>query len=1237
MAYEPVPSVLTREPGTPAAERAIRQLLEDLASRKEFRAFAVPVESRGASARAQVPGFVPSAEGVLHLPGLRLSGGQHFVANLVNPDTEYERLLINWQTGVGKSIGAAAIGRAFVAQYRAAGALGGRSPSVFVISFLARETIQEDMLRYPEFGFVTAREVEALRAQRLAAATAGAASVEARQLASFTGVLRRRITDRDRGGYYRFYGYKEFASQLFAVTPQGVAKGFDVLALYSQAAAASGEAAAGEGGGAADEFAADEFAERLQAAVVRGDVRVNEALLEDLRGGLLIADEIPNTYNIAEKNNYGVAIQYALDRLGADAPRTVVMSATPMTGSAGEVVDLLNFLVPRRHLPSGRPLRRADFFARVAAAGVGAGAGAGAAEGEPQSRAAAGPRVSQLRPGALARIAHLAAGRVSYMLDADRSAYPRRRFEGAPDAEAPYLKLTSCPMAPYHERALAQEQAAAGKAPAAGLAADAYALYDMVWPNPAEAPDASSGGPPGAGLYRSGEVLARLAQAPDEWKAAAGVAVVAGPAPSIRVATGPYLERGRVAAISEKYAQLVERVIARLRAGPGKLMVYHHRVRSSGVLQIAELFRMNGFADEASAPTDATLCSVCGAPRGGHPPAAAGHEYEPARYVLAHSAVDLSVRSRSVARYNSTANLYGYAYRLLIASKVLREGISLRGVRWQWLASFPTDYPTLIQIFGRVARRGSHADLPEDQRDVTYTLLVSTYRDGRPSPELQRYRDKGREFLVIQEVERALHQYATDSFLHEERIQAALRTSSGAGPSGPIQPSLDALPFVPALGREAARALPVRTATFEAYGHGAAEVVHLAGVCRQLFRARPVWTRADLWAAVRSGAVLGAGRDPASYDEDNFAAALVSLGRPVGDPATAVVPAGRFYVQARVGPGGRPDLDVEAHLRPAGADAPGVAVRVADFLRVARAGQSFAARLKAFEEAYLGPAPASPLEAALVEFGAAFHEALLRRLVPAQFDPGERVTSDDPRVLALYRRFRVLVTVADAAAPAAKRVYRGGPAGPPTAGVGYLTATAVALYDPKAREWYSAPHADFGVGHRQRENDVVVGFVAAAGTSAGAGAGAVEAPALFKVRPPMQALRQRAAASAEGSHRVDLRGLARGAVCATRPREELEAVVARLRKEVARAGLAPRVEGGFAGDLPPQLSYAAKFDRAALRRFPSATELCDTLRLCLLALEEAARAPADGMLDGLRWLYLFHDRPPSVAASVGAV
>jgi hypothetical protein len=134
-------------------------------------------------------------------------------------------------------------------------------------------------------------------------------------------------------------------------------------------------------------------------------------------------------------------------------------------------------------------------------------------------------------------------------------------------------------MSPFHARTLAREQAEGEKAEAAGLAAGAYTLYDMAFPNPDFAPDAAAGDPAAYGLYRSGETPARLAQAPEEWRAAAGVLVErgaeAGVAAGTAVITGPFLGPGQLAQYSAKKARIVEATIAAVRAGPGKIWIYH--------------------------------------------------------------------------------------------------------------------------------------------------------------------------------------------------------------------------------------------------------------------------------------------------------------------------------------------------------------------------------------------------------------------------------------------------------------------------------------------------------------------------------------------------------------------------------------------------------------------------------------------------------------------------------------
>ena len=1152
MAYLPIPLVAE-------SDAAIKTFLTDLSGRKEFATYAANSELT----KAKWDGYIANPERYRpFLPGLRLNGAQIFIRNFENPDTEFSRVLIKWQTGTGKSIAAISISHEFIKQFRVRASLGELVPTVFIISFTARETIQEDMLRYPEFGFVSASEVEELRTLRALASAMGPASNEARQLSGQLGVLRRRITDRSRGGYFQFYGYKEFANHLFVITKKGLEHEFDIQAIYSRSDKS--------------------FDELLSDAVKRGDITINEMLLNELRNGLLIADEIHNVYNILETNNYGIAIQYVLDTLGNQAPRAVFMSATPMTGSAAEVVDLLNLIVPRAAL-DGKPLRRSDFFIRSMS------------DGSSEDSSAV---TSQLREGALDRIARLAAGRVSFLLDSDINSYPKRTFVGEAVDKVPYLRLILCPMSDFHTRTLAQEQNMV-----AGLAANAYTLYDMAFPNPEFKPDGS-----GFGLYQSGETPVILSKAPEDWRLIAGVIVekglAAGVSPGTYVISGSFLNIDRLHIYSTKFAKVVAATLEAVRAGPGKIMIYHHRVRMSGVLLIQEILRMNGFADETSTATDATICAICGIARATHPDAAAAHPdaaaahtdaaaahtYQPARFVVAHSDVDRAVMVRSIARFNASSNINGNNYRVIIGSKIVREGLNFRGVRHQFVTSLPTDYPTMVQVFGRVVRKDSHSDLPMDERNVKISVFVSTRMDGKPSPELQRYIDKGKEYLVIQEVERALHIYAIDGFANYGRIRAVLADVA----------SIDALPYQP-IQLPAAGA--IRTATYLAYGHSDREVTTLAAICRVLFKRRPVWTYGDLWTAVRSGVVRGINTDPSAFDEGNFAVALKSLYRPAGEPLTMIVNVGKFYIIALATGDKRPILDIESYTRHVSLPA-SIQIRANDFIREVKSLQNWKIRLREFNQNYLASDATSTPELALVDYGAAFHYTLIQQLVTST-----AVTIDDTRVRELYRRFRIAVTVADRDS-----------ASHDTTIIGYVTPTAVVIYD--GTQWNNASHTEFNIGRRHQENDIVVGFVISLGTTEGTSLlETTSVEARFKIRPPIQKLR-----AAHG----DVRNLARGAVCETRTRSELEGYIKQLRDTVLRAGITPQGARGGAVALTAKLDYASKFDRAAQKRYPSAGEMCDTIRLHLLALEEYARAPATGMTSGLRWLYLFNDRSPSI-------
>lgn len=1208
----------------PSNQISYATLIKDLSSRKEFNVF--EPDDHNSSLRSNENGFAYNSEAP-DITGLQPTGPQQFIRNIMNPNTDFPRILINWQTGTGKTSAAVGIANEFIRQYKARTSLGENAPSVFIIGF-TKQVFQAEMLRFPEHGFISASEV--IELQKLED-NAKNGAIESKQLSNYLGMLRRRLTDRTKNGYFQFYGYKVFANNMFIITPEGFKEKFDINSLATK------------------ESSNQDFGARLIDSVRRGLVKVNTDLLDSMRGGLIIVDEVHNVYNIVEKNNYGIAIQYALDVLGEDAPRAVFMSATPMTGSAAEIVDLLNLLIPNEN-----HLVRTDFFKT-------------------------NDNASSLKEGALAKIAQLAVGRVSFLLDSDTRSYPRRIFAGTAMANVPYLLITECPMSPMHEATLNSLNKSDALNEVLGdtlnevlgdipidkvphLPANAHTLYDMVYPNPNSET---------LGLYISTETPFIISKSTDEWKQNEGI-IVETQGSSAPVITGPFLESDSLKKYSTKYYEMVKATISAVQKGPGKIMIYHHRVHMSGVIQIAEILRMNGFIDEYSESGATTLCGVCGIQKDKHSSKQNDHAYTPARYAVAHSDIDRSVMTKSIKNFNSNSNLEGYTIRVLIGSRIVKEGYNFRAVRHQFIMSLPIDYPTLIQVFGRVVRKFSHLRLPLDQQDVTIRVFITTFKPNRMndsdrindlqkiSPELLRYMLKGREYLIIQEVERALRQSAIDTFVNEKRIRTILNST---------EPTIDGLPLAQ---NKLVLQGPTHTETYYAYNYAEREIDIIVSVCRALFKTRPVWTYGDLYTAVKSRPIHSVEYDLSKTDEGNFAAALEILLK----RAKTVVLAGKYYIgnllienQPATFLSTRAVVDYGSYLTHMVSD--GVSptavelkstIDLRKYLQLELASKNFSTYLKTFENAYLIPSTteeAGPaIEMILIDYGAAFHFALLRRLIEAaNTTPTPSVTIDDKKIIDLYLRFRVAVTADELDIPSTGKKDRL---------IGYVSDKAIHVYNPgvqnKDDPWKtSLPLSALGITRRHKENNVVVGFIVSVGEQRTSTDNkdfiAATTEAKFKIRPPVQSI----------GNIKDIRSINRGAVCTTRPRTELMKYIQRLRalaiaaqsnidmspesQELIAAPfnkLLQKSEGSKAEKpeilqhiipkksqsmyhfkkLNTNLDYAVKKDTASFKRFPSANELCTTLKTYLLALEENARSESDGMSKGLRWLYLFNDTLP---------
>jgi len=1056
---------------TKDTEELRKFFLSDIESRKEFNNYNVTEEKIDDD---YIYGYNLVKNPLVYPSNYSLFSAQFFVKNFINPNTPYKRLLLKWQVGTGKTKAIGAIAHEFVKQYKMRTILGDITPHIFVIAF-TQTNIQNELLKDPYFGFASVEEIIELQASRIASNKAGPGTEEMQKYSILLGTLRRRLSDKSRGGYYSFFGYKSFANRLFIVTHEGEQKKFNII-NYTNISANSN-------------MTSMSYTEIINSAVKEGFITVNMELLESLRDALLICDEIQDVYNITEVNNYGIAIQYVLDTLGEHAPKCIFMSATPVTGAASEVVDLLNLLVPQEEMKKVIPkgyINRTDLFTKYTVS-----------ESEDEETYV----VSKLKPGALDLITKLSIGRVSFLLDSNVELYPKRIIEGESIKDIPYLKFIKCNMSDLQEEAFASERKMVKeesyvKTDLMGFNMNSYCLNDMVFPD---------------NNFVSGEIVQNFMKMSDTRRKELGV-VVEKVAPYGNIISGDFLEMPKLAKYSTKYAKMVEIIDKIVSTDIGKIMIYHNRVKISGVLIIQEILRMNGYLDEFGTETEHSKCNVCGDIKKNHNKKGdlfnlldlqynlyknkpKNHAFVPARFVIVNSDIDANNVDRIKAKYNAKSNIYGHEIRIFIGSKIIAVGHEVMSTCHQIITSFPINFPMAIQVMGRVVRSRSHIDLPKDLWKCHVYFLVTMRKNGAMSPELKKYFDKGQEYLVIQEVDRAMSLYAVDGFLNYKKISTVIENEG----------NINVLDYKPLDVN-----IKETDTTFKTYGHSDNEIDILINIIKVLFQARAIWSYDDLVSAIKKHIVRGINYD--KYDPKNINIALhrcktrhVWLGHGVWQ-VMYIGGKKQFYLYVEVKNDVR-QLDLECYL-PSRQNFEQVSINLTNYLSIDLKERNFKLKLKEFNDIYTSEYP----ELILTEFNAEFHILLLKKLIS-----GDNIV--DKGVLDVYKRFKILVKD------------------------GFLTEDSVVVYDGK--EFKNALYSDYNIGRRVKENNIIVGIVQSSQSM-------LDEPS-FKLRPPNSVI------TAINDYRRIIKGLS----CKSITHDNIGRLVMQLRREVTKKSLNSGLEKLF--------------------------------------------------------------------------
>lgn len=610
--------------------------------------------------------YVSHVDNLINERGLlRLRSHQIFVSRFMNMYGPGHRLYVKHSPGTGKTLLALALAREFLRASKIMSDMGeSKIGKVIIIGFNIKPIFYRELLRFPEFGFISRSEIEKYNQLRQSADRGGHA--ESENLKDFRSMIIRRFYKKKFGGFFNFYGYKEFVNKLFMTNPSTEKEEINLKNLNNT---------------------------QIRELVRQGRLIINTELVKSFDNSILICDEIHNVYNSLEKNNYGVAIQTILNEV--PSLRTLLLSATPLNNLPTEYIDLQNLLLTKDQM-----IKRADFFT-------------------PDGK---------LKPGVENIISKLMKGRVSFFRDNDPKYFPRVEYVGTPLSinkknkeilnmpEVPYLKFVNPGMSPLHMNTYKLNYEGV-------LSIENRTLDDMVFPNPESEKEGMFNTNKIKKKYREIK-QAWLDKNKIEISEEGGLFKLSGDF-LLEANIGKYSKKmeyamKQIKAIISNPAKRGKILIYHPYVTMSGVLLIQEMLSRNGIPELGAEVRDN---------TPCSKCGVDRGVHAEHQKKVKDedlHDYMPVRFIIAHGNIDHNILTRQRNTFNSPDNAYGEHIMIIIGSKVITEGFDYKGLRHLFVMYHTVNISELIQVIGRGVRHESHSQVQIEHRVVNIYLLIGT-------------------------------------------------------------------------------------------------------------------------------------------------------------------------------------------------------------------------------------------------------------------------------------------------------------------------------------------------------------------------------------------------------------------------------------------------------------------------------------------------------------------------------
>lgn len=634
-------------------------------------------------------------------PEFRLTESQVLLSNFINPNTPYRGLLIYWGTGVGKSSASIAIAEKFKPMVEKYGT----RIHVLVPGPLNKQNFLREILKTTGETYLKMYQDKTVVIDEVE---------KAKLRKNAVNIINQ---------YYRIMSYRSFYKKVLGekirekVISQGKVK-------LTKRKTETGE------------YERDISADRIY----------------NLDNSLLIIDE---GHNITG-NDYGEAVRKIIDN--SKNLRVVILTATPMKDKATEIVELINYLRPPNH-----PIERDKVFTSTHTGLI------------------------EFKPGGKEYLRKMVRGYVSYLRGSDPLTFAERIDMGEIPPGLSFTKVFRCFMLPFQESVyLTVKEEKIEDA----LDRSSEAVANFVFPGLPK--DKTNKGIQGYyGIDGINEIRNQLRNNPIALNQRIASTVLADydikdPSSLIYLTEGGKIIGGDI--FKEEYLkifsikfytalQYINQTVYGKRE-PGLVFVYSNLVKV-GIEVFQQILLKNGYLEYQESLTNYhlrndTRCYFCEYTYGNHrnlPPDIPKHDFYPATFISVMGKSEETMeqipeeKHRLVNNvFNNVENRDGKFIKVVIGSRVMSEGITLRNIKEIHILDVHYNLGRVDQVIGRGIRFCTHYDIINEENPYPkveiYKYVISM--EGELTTEEELYKKAEQKYRLVKETERILQEEAID-------------------------------------------------------------------------------------------------------------------------------------------------------------------------------------------------------------------------------------------------------------------------------------------------------------------------------------------------------------------------------------------------------------------------------------------------------------------------------------------